>query len=53
MRKLLDVIVTAFSFWSLIGIIFLAGAALQSTQEEDVIIAKKHTEKVVARNIEN
>jgi hypothetical protein len=29
MKKFLDVIVTAFAFWSLIGIIFLIGAVLQ------------------------
>jgi hypothetical protein len=51
MTKWLDIIITAFAFWSLIGVIFLAGVALQSIQQEDVTIAKKHGEKIIARNV--
>lgn len=51
MRKFLDVIVTAFAFWSLIGMIFLIGIVLQSLQQEDITIANKNAEKVIARNV--
>ena len=51
MNRFLDVVVTAFAFWSLIGIILFMGVVLQSLQEEDVAIAKRHNDKVVVRNI--
>lgn len=53
MNKFLDIVLTAFAFWSLIGVIFLAGVVLQSIQQEDVTIAKRQNEKVIARNIDN
>ena len=46
MIKWLDIIITGVAFWSLIGMIFLIGIVLQSLQQEDVTVAKKHAEKV-------
>ncbi len=53
MNRFLSVVLTAFAFWSLIGVIFLVGIVLQSLQQEDVTIAKRQNEKVIARNIDN
>lgn len=52
MNRFLDIVLTAFAFWSLIGIILFMGVVLQSLQEEDIAIAKKYNEKVIARNID-
>jgi hypothetical protein len=35
MNKFLDIVLTAFAFWSLIGIILFMGVVLQSLQQED------------------
>ncbi len=53
MIKWLDIIITGVAFWFLIGMIFLIGIVLQSLQQEDITIANKNAEKVIARNIEN
>lgn len=51
MIKWLDIIITGVAFWSLIGMIFLIGIVLQSLQQEDITIANKNAEKVIARNV--
>ena len=35
MNKFLDIVLTAFAFWSLIGVIIFMGVVLQSLQQED------------------